>query len=276
MMARWARMAVETAVKAAAAGIDVLRPPARGLVVLIYHRVGGRAPISVDLPVTMFDAQMAWLSATLPVVTLDEGLAWLSAPDREPAGEVRVAVTFDDGTADFVDEALPVLVRHRVPVTLYVATDFVERQIRFPHDGVPITWRALRDACSTGLVQVGSHTHRHALLDRLPPDRIPGELDRSIELVADRLGAAPRHFAYPKAVPGSAAADAAVRARFVSAALAGGRANRPGADPHRLSRTPVQVGDGDTWFPRKARGGLAFEETLRRVVRRARYSGATT
>ena len=34
-----------------------------------------------------------------------------------------------------------------------------------------------------------------------------------------------RHFAYPKAVAGSIAADQAVRSRFASAALAGTRAN---------------------------------------------------
>ena len=76
---------------------------------------------------------------------------------------------------------------------------------------------------------------------------------------------------------GSAAADRAVRERFASAALAGGRANRPGrTDVHRLARTPVQVSDGETWFRRKARGGLALEETIRRAVNRRRYSGTTT
>ncbi len=111
---------------------------------------------------------------------------------------------------------------------------------------------------------VGSHTHSHALLDRLPDADLADELDRSIDLIGERVGVAAVHFAYPKAVMGSPAADRAVRARFASAALAGGRANRPGrTDPHRLARTPVQVSDGERWFRRKAGGGLALEETIR-------------
>jgi peptidoglycan/xylan/chitin deacetylase (PgdA/CDA1 family) len=268
-------------VKTSAAAADVVRRPARGLVVLIYHRVGRQTSTEVDLPLPLFEDQIAWLAATLPVVSLDDGLAWVAAGGRAAGpgadDDVRVAVTFDDGTADFADLAVPVLDRYRVPATLYVATAFVEDQLPFPNDGVPITWAALRDCVATGLVTVGSHTHSHALLDRLPDPQVGGELDRSVDLIGARLGVDATHFAYPKAVMGSLAADRAVRERFVSAALAGGRANRPGrTDAHRLARSPVQVSDGERWFRRKARGGLALEEAVRHVVNRRRYSGVTT
>lgn len=266
-----------TAVKTSAAAVDLVRHPPAGLVVLIYHRVGRRTSTEVDLPLALFEDQIAWLAATLPVVSLDEGLAWAVAGDVTAADDVRVAITFDDGTADFADQAVPVLDRYRVPATLYVATAFLEEQRPFPNDGVPLSWAALRESLGTGVVTVGSHTHSHALLDRLPDADVAGELDRSIDLIGERVGVAVGHFAYPKAVMGSAAADRAVRERFASAALAGGRANRPGrTDAHRLARTPVQLSDGETWFRRKARGGLALEETIRRVVNRRRYSDATT
>jgi peptidoglycan/xylan/chitin deacetylase (PgdA/CDA1 family) len=281
-MAGRARSVLHGLVKATAAAADLARPAPRGLVVLIYHRVGARTPMSVDLPTGCFADQIAWLAATLPVVSLDDGLAWLGgeggAGEGDRGGErLRVAVTFDDGTADFAEEAVPVLVEYGVPATLYVATEFVDTGAPFPHDGVPLSWAALRDTLGTGLVTVGSHTHTHALLDRIADDRLAGELDRSVALVEEHLGVTPAHFAYPKAVMGSDAADRAVRARFASAALAGGRANRPGrTDRYRLARTPVQRADGDRWFRRKARGGLALEETLRAFANRARYSGATT
>jgi peptidoglycan/xylan/chitin deacetylase (PgdA/CDA1 family) len=170
-----------------------------------------------------------------------------------------------------------VLVEHRIPVTLYVASRFLEDGVPFPDDGVPLSWGALRDASATGLVEVGSHTHGHALLDRLPPGDVDAELDRSIELITDRVGGRPEHFAYPKAVMGSPAADSAVRARFSSAAVAGTRVNPYGAtDPFRLARSPVQMSDGMRWFRRKLAGGMAFEDTLRGALNRRRYAGATT
>jgi hypothetical protein len=114
------------------------------------------------------------------------------------------------------------------------------------------------------------------LLDRLPPDEVDDELDRSIGLIGDHLGSAPAHFAYPKAIPGSVAADRAVRARFRSAALAGTRVNKFGAtDLYRLARSPVQVSDGMHWFRRKARGGLELEDRIRGLVNRRRYRHAT-
>jgi hypothetical protein len=170
-----------------------------------------------------------------------------------------------------------VLERHRVPVLLYVATDHVEAQRPFPGDGRPLSWAALRDAVATGLVTVGSHTHTHALLDRVAPEVAADELDRSRGLVADRLGCACDHFAYPKAVAGTPEAAAAVRARFRTAALGGTRANPYGrTDPFRIARSPVLVSDGDMWFRRKLAGGMAFEDSLRRAINRYRYAGATT
>lgn len=186
-------------------------------------------------------------------------------------------VTFDDGTADVVEEALPILVEHQVPILLYLPTRFVEEQIDYPDAGRPTSWGALADGLSTGFLQIGSHTHSHALLDRLQPDLVADELDRSIALIHDRLGVDPVHFAYPKALPGSPAANAAVRARFRSAALAGTRTNPCGAtDPWALSRTPIQTRDDGLWFDAKAAGGLGLEDDVRRLVNRVRYRSATS
>jgi peptidoglycan/xylan/chitin deacetylase (PgdA/CDA1 family) len=194
-----------------------------------------------------------------------------SATGSEPC---EVVVTFDDGTADFADTALPIIVKHQIPVTLYLATAFVEEQRPFPDDGVPLSWSALRDACATGLVDVGSHTHTHAVLDRLPPGRAADELDRSKQLIEDELGRPCLDFAYPKAVPPSPPAAIAVRERFRSAALAGTRPNRVGAtDIYRLARSPIQRSDGMKYFEKKVAGGMALEDALRRVVNRWRYRG---
>ena len=268
--------------KGAAVAADTVRRPPSGVVVLIYHRVGAASGLELDLPVDIFAAQAEVLAASGRVVSLGEALAWLGGPDDGQdadagAGADPVVVTFDDGTADFVDHALPILERHRLPVTLYAATAFIDEGRPFPGDGVPLSWRGLADACATGLVGVGSHTHGHRLLDRLPADRIDHELDRSIELIGEHLGRPPTDFAYPKAVAGSAAAERAVRRRFRSAALGGSRPNRVGGtDPYRLARSPIQRSDGMRWFGRKLQGGMAAEEQLRGLVNRWRYAGATT
>jgi peptidoglycan/xylan/chitin deacetylase (PgdA/CDA1 family) len=271
-----ARRLAQGALKRAAAAVDLVRPPDRGAVVLIYHRVGRRSALEVDLPHALFEEQIALLASSGRAETLDGVLRALTlAPPV--GGADPVAVTFDDGTADFVDEALPVLVEHRVPAVLYVATEFVDLGREFPAHGTPLSWSALADAVSTGLVTIGSHTHTHALLDRLAPADVELELDRSIKLLQDRLGVTAEHFAYPKALAGSRAIAPMVRARFRSAAVAGTRPNPYGhTDPYRLQRSPVQLGDGMRWFEHKLSGGMHVEDGVRRLVNRVRYAGAAS
>jgi len=258
-------------VKFAADVADHVRHPADGLVVLIYHRVGGLTGVPVDLPAEMFDSQMEMLSASGTVLCLDDAVAALRA-GVDLSG--RVVVTFDDGTADFAELAVPILQRHYVPATLFVATKFIDEGLEFPDNGRPASWAGLADSINTGLITIGSHTHSHALLDRLEPDRVADELDRSIGLIGDHLGVKARHFAYPKALEPSALADAAVRERFASASLAGTRANPLGADVFRLRRSPIQVLDAHRWFDRKLAGGLGLEDDLRTLVNRRRYREA--
>ncbi|MBV8951829.1 MAG: polysaccharide deacetylase family protein [Actinobacteria bacterium] len=229
----------------------------------------------MDLPRAQFDAHMAILAGRGDAWTLDEALASLQRPDPPPRDPV--VVTFDDGSSDFADTVVPIVVEHRIPVTLYLATGYVDEQRALPHGGRPLSWAALRDARSTGMVTVGSHTHGHTVLARVPASMAGEELDRSIELIGAHLGAAAEHFAYPKGLAGSPAVAAEVRKRFRSAALAGTRTNTYGAtDPYRLHRSPVQAADGIRWFDAKLRGGMALEGDVRRALDRVRYARATT
>jgi peptidoglycan/xylan/chitin deacetylase (PgdA/CDA1 family) len=252
---------------------------ATGVTVLIYHRVGGGSHSEVDLDVDAFRAQLEYLRDHHTVIDLDTAAALLAGDtgDGGPAAPERaVVVTFDDGTDDFCDAAVPALVEYGIPATLYAATHFIETGEVFPWGAPPASWAALRDAASTGLVTIGSHTHTHALLDRADPAEIGAELDRSIDLIGEHIGTPPAHFAYPKALPGSEAAEAEVCRRFVTAALARSRVNQPGTtDLHRLWRTPIQRSDGFDFFAAKAAGGLRLEGELRDLVARVKYRGAT-
>ena len=154
-MAEGRSLALRTIKTVAAVG-DRVRPPVSGVVVLIYHRVGAGSGTQVDLSPQAFDEQMAWLAGSGRVVSLDRALDLLApsateagdgsgavgaagavddpraAGDRPAAGDGGhaaddpVVVTFDDGTADLADVATPILERHGVPATVYLATRFVD------------------------------------------------------------------------------------------------------------------------------------------------------
>ena len=218
----------------------------------------------MDLPLATFRDQLDRLAADDRVVDLDTAAEHLGQAIAASSDHPHVVMTFDDGTADWLDVVLPELVARKLPATFYVSTDFVDTGRSFPANGRAVTWTGLTEMVDTGLVTVGSHTHTHQVLADVTAKQAAAELDRSIGLIEDRLGIPCRHFAYPKAIAGSGAAEVVVRRRFTTAALAGNRVNRPGsADLHRLGRHGLTVADGADDFERKLRGGAWLEGWLR-------------
>ena len=92
--------------------------------VLLYHRVAdlARDPWSLAVTPAHFEAHLAILQRHVLCLPLRELLA------RRRAGSLprqAVAITFDDGYADNLHAALPLLERFGIPVTLFVASGFV-------------------------------------------------------------------------------------------------------------------------------------------------------
>lgn len=99
--------------------------PSGRLATVIFHRVLPEPdPVFPDeVHAQRFDAICSWLAAWFNVLPLEEAVARLgngSLPAR------ALAITFDDGYADNYDVAMPILRRHGLPATLFVATGFLD------------------------------------------------------------------------------------------------------------------------------------------------------
>jgi peptidoglycan/xylan/chitin deacetylase (PgdA/CDA1 family) len=228
------------------------------IVILLFHRVGA-GEREVDISIETFDRFVAELIAREPVVPLDDAVG------PRPGG---VVLSFDDGYRDLHDHVLPVLVRHRVPAILYLATGLVANGTAPSSGQDRLTWSLLEEIVASGLVMVGSHTHSHLDLSRATERDAEEEMRRSKGLIEDRLGIECRHFASPYSVT-SAAAQRAARRLFHTAATEAWRTNRRDRfDPYRLGRTPVLRSDGPIFFRAKARGALDGERWVYRALRR--------
>ncbi|MCX7111466.1 MAG: polysaccharide deacetylase family protein [Proteobacteria bacterium] len=94
------------------------------LSILIYHRVLPDPDPLFPYEVTaeIFDKQLTELNNVFNVIPLDEAIARLktcSLPSRS------LCITFDDGYADNVDIALPILKRHKVNASFFIATAYL-------------------------------------------------------------------------------------------------------------------------------------------------------
>ena len=95
------------------------------LSILIYHRVPPRPdplfPEEGDAEV--FDCQMGQLAACFNVIPLLDAVQGLRKGKLPPRA---ACITFDDGYADNAEVALPILQRHGLPATFFVATSFLD------------------------------------------------------------------------------------------------------------------------------------------------------
>ena len=91
--------------------------------ILLYHRVARDPgdPYGLCVDPDRFCAQLGVLRDLVDIVPLDDLVA---RPARHGTSRRRsqVALTFDDGYADNLIEALPALERHDTPITLFVAS----------------------------------------------------------------------------------------------------------------------------------------------------------
>jgi peptidoglycan/xylan/chitin deacetylase (PgdA/CDA1 family) len=104
-------------------------------VVLLYHRVAELEfdPWEVAVSPGTFESQLAMLSRRFKAVSLGRLRADLVAGRLEPR---TVAVSFDDGYADNLTVAKPLLERFGVPATVFVVTGMFEGRAEFWWDAL--------------------------------------------------------------------------------------------------------------------------------------------
>lgn len=100
-----------------------------GLPILTYHRVGEVPqgylfdPDVIDVTPTEFDGHLQTIKRYFSVIGIEELIAHF---DGTPLPPNPLMITFDDGYADNYETALPILRKHSLKATFFIATDFIE------------------------------------------------------------------------------------------------------------------------------------------------------
>lgn len=169
--------------------------------ILMYHSVAGCPPPAtrrLSVSPGAFEAQIAFLvNHGFTGVTFSElADAFLNGsalPERP------VVLTFDDGYADFVSAAWPVLERHQFPATVFVTTGWMAdagpNAKGRPLDKM-LNRSQVRALASLGM-EIGAHSHGHPKLDELSDAALRQELADSRDLLADCISAPVGALAYP-------------------------------------------------------------------------------
>jgi peptidoglycan/xylan/chitin deacetylase (PgdA/CDA1 family) len=160
----------------------------------------------------------------------------------QPLPTRPVALTFDDGYADFHREALPLLAEHRFTATVFVTTGWVADAgpdaAGRPLDRM-LTWGQIDDLHREG-IEVAAHSHSHAQLDQLPAPSLAHELRASKSRLEDRLGREVPALAYPYGYSSARVRDAVATAGYQYAAGVGNGVARAGVDLLALPRLTIR------------------------------------
>lgn len=218
--------------------------------VLCYHRVHPARRDRHTVATAQLDAQLAYLARSgFGFIRVRDLLSGASLPERP------VLLTFDDGTVDFLDHALPVLRRHGAPAAVFVVTGHPGRQAPWMSQDAPLMGPRELRALDPALVEIGLHSHWHRPFAEMTLDQIEDDLSRSFAFFGEHgIGAVPA-LAYPYGSrPGDmrALGERLDRLGIRLAFRVGSRLNRlPLRNRHEIQRIGVDGTTGDGEFRRR-------------------------
>ena len=245
LLKRWARRALaHGSAMVGSARRGNLTP---GLRILTYHRIAADPADPFAVAPGDFAIQMEAVASSGAAEPLDGALDGVR---RGEEGRPRLALTFDDGTVDFLADALPVLSRLGLPATLYVSP------ARVGEAGF-LGWEELRTVSAAG-VRIGSHGLDHQSLGRIARGEVWRQVSESRRQIEDRLGIEVSSLAYPFGTVrdfNEEVKEEVRRAGYRGACTSINGINHGSTDPMELRRTKIERGDAPV-FGRILAGGL--------------------
>jgi poly-beta-1,6-N-acetyl-D-glucosamine N-deacetylase len=208
------------------------RPPTaadNGAVVLMYHRFDQPDQPQTNIRMDQFAEHLAELKSggytvmALPVI-LDRLRNRERLPDR------TVAITVNDATADLYRLAWPKFRASGFPITVFVASDSVDRGA-----SDMMTWDQVRELAAAG-VTIGSQTASVAHLPEIEIDQVKLEIDRASNRIQAETGRRPTLLAYPYGEFGSAVQKVVAERGYAAAFGQQSGVMNPASDRYGLPR----------------------------------------
>ncbi len=230
-----------------------------GFGILMYHRVseeysGVDCPTINVTPARLREQLAGLLSRGFTPWPLERLIAACDAGEPVPAKVF--AVTFDDGFANNLTVALPILESLCVPATLFLATAFLDSPKPFPNDnwpgagdvGVPdVAWRPLttdeaHQLQASGLVSLGAHTHTHQFFVERP-EEFRADLSQCVSILRERFGVERPTFSFPFGLASPELVAIAKQSGVCCGLMTRPDCVLPGEDPFRWGRFGVTTAD---------------------------------
>ena len=206
--------------------------------ILAYHNFTIGEGSSYCINIVEFEKQMDHLAAhNYSVISLSELLKGLRDRQLPPK---PVVITIDDGFKSTYTLAYPILKKYNLPATLFIYTDFVEK------NSSSLTWKEIREMMQNN-IEIGSHTLSHCNLLRYKENedydkyfsRIKKEIFLSKEILESKIGEKVKFFAYPYGIYSPLIKNLVIQAGYEGILNAHNMNNTINTNPWSLNRQNV-------------------------------------
>lgn len=154
--------------------------------VLCYHSVSDASSDTV-VSKNAFERHLALLKKSgMSIVPLSDVVAWVRGEKTLP--RKAVALTFDDGYADFETTVVPILERYQASATVFVVGDESAARACLGNDTSLLSGEAIERLRANPLIEVGYHSRTHANLAKLSGEALKREVGQPEGM---------NYFAYP-------------------------------------------------------------------------------
>lgn len=237
------------------------------MTILCYHTVDEGWRSSLAVRPSIFRDHCAELASRRSVIDLSTAATRIRPSGNLPRGQV--ALTFDDGFATLFHNAFPLLIRHRLPATIFLVASTLTAE------GHPVDWIDNAPTPSPPTLDLGqilemqkegisfgSHSYAHRDLTSLTEEECERDLRASRELLEDLLGCRVPSLAYPRGLHNRTVQRAARRAGFEFAVSLSD--DRFAVSDYALPRVGIYRGNSTSnlylksswWYPRLRRSRM--------------------
>ena len=161
-----------------------------GVSVFMYHRFGEDKFPSTSVSEEQFNSHIEYiLKNEIKVIDLEEIIMVLDRDDN--FDEKAVAFSVDDAYSSFYEIAWPVFRDNKIPVTLFISTDIIDKKTK----GY-MSWADIKKFIDEG-GNVGQHTATHLHMPLNNVSDIKNDILNSHKSWVKNIGFIPELFAYP-------------------------------------------------------------------------------
>jgi peptidoglycan/xylan/chitin deacetylase (PgdA/CDA1 family) len=175
---------------------SILLPSARGLPVLLYHKMSVSAEDSLTIRPQTFEQQLLYLHTKgYQTISMKQLLDFMES--GSPLPKKPVMITFDDGYVNNCELAYPLLKKHGCKAVFFIPSSCIGKSSFWDASTEPLMSGTQLKAIDHAVIEFGLHSADHRNYRHLAPDQIDTDIQENISAMKSLGVPYMPAFAYP-------------------------------------------------------------------------------